>query len=186
MEIVYEIPVEACKSKIVFLEGILFFLLHVRVNEKIGSSQDCQMVYFQTKNPNLGKFWSVLQRKMMVNFMSIWSILLPFRIFYIHTAIWYVLWSFLYIFPVLVGCIKKIWQPWILGGIRLFDNRRLATAGQSPFRPKTFRTIFNPQNLVEVAPKNNRHKFICSNKNKHFKVTLGLNYKLKYKVLHIN
>jgi hypothetical protein len=24
-------------------------------------SQGCQMVYFQTKNPTLGKFWSVLQ-----------------------------------------------------------------------------------------------------------------------------
>jgi hypothetical protein len=33
------------------------------------------MVYFQTKNPNLGKFWSVLQ-----HFVAIWSILLPFRI----------------------------------------------------------------------------------------------------------
>jgi hypothetical protein len=25
----------------------------------------CQMVYFQTKNPNLGKFWRVLQWKML-------------------------------------------------------------------------------------------------------------------------
>jgi hypothetical protein len=36
------------------------------------------MVYFQTKNPNLVKFWRVLQRKMLVNFMAILPILLPF------------------------------------------------------------------------------------------------------------
>jgi hypothetical protein len=42
------------------------------------------MVYFQTKNPNLGKFRSVLQRKMLVNFMDIWSISLPFGILYGH------------------------------------------------------------------------------------------------------
>jgi hypothetical protein len=40
------------------------------------------MAYFQTKNPTLGKFWSVLQLKMLVNFMSIWSILLLTCIFY--------------------------------------------------------------------------------------------------------
>jgi hypothetical protein len=38
-----------------------------------GVAQGCQMVYFQTKYPNMGKFWSVLQWKMLVNFMSIWS-----------------------------------------------------------------------------------------------------------------
>jgi hypothetical protein len=44
--------------------------------------QGCQMVYFQTKNPTLGKFWKVLQWKILVHFMDIWSILLPFGIFY--------------------------------------------------------------------------------------------------------
>jgi hypothetical protein len=81
----------------------------------------CQMVYFQTKNPNLGKFWSVLQLKICTYFMTIWYILLPFRKF---IAIWYILWSFWYIFPVLVyvssfGIVfqfwyvapRKIWQP---------------------------------------------------------------------------
>jgi hypothetical protein len=32
------------------------------------------MEYFQTKNPNLGKFWRVLQWNMLVYFMDIWSI----------------------------------------------------------------------------------------------------------------
>jgi hypothetical protein len=34
--------------------------------------QGCQMVYFQTKNPNLGKFWRALDWKMLVDFMALW------------------------------------------------------------------------------------------------------------------
>jgi hypothetical protein len=58
-------------------------------------TQGRQMVYFQTKNPNLGKFWRVLQWKMLAYFMVIWSILLPICIF---RAIWSILWSW-FIFP---------------------------------------------------------------------------------------
>jgi hypothetical protein len=47
-----------------------------------GFNQGCQMVYFQTKNPNLGKLWRVLQWKMLLYFMSIWYILLQIGIFY--------------------------------------------------------------------------------------------------------
>jgi hypothetical protein len=47
------------------------------------------MVYFQTKNPNLGKFWKVLQWKMMV-FLDH---------FVYFTAKWYILWSFGIFFP---------------------------------------------------------------------------------------
>jgi hypothetical protein len=40
----------------------------------------------------------------------------PFGPFYNYLVyfmvIWYILWSFWYIYPVLVRCIKKIWQPW--------------------------------------------------------------------------
>jgi hypothetical protein len=39
------------------------------------------MVCFQTKNPNLGKFWRVLQGKIIVYFMDTWSILRYFVIF---------------------------------------------------------------------------------------------------------
>jgi hypothetical protein len=35
--------------------------------------QGCQMVCFQTENPKLGKFWRVLQWKMLVYFMDTWS-----------------------------------------------------------------------------------------------------------------
>jgi hypothetical protein len=59
---------------------------------RIGSRerQGCQMVYFQTKNPNLGKFWRALEWKMLVYFMVIWNILRPFRIYYGHLVIWYI------------------------------------------------------------------------------------------------
>jgi hypothetical protein len=40
--------------------------------------QGCQMVFFQTKNPNLGKFWRALEWKKLVYSMSIWTILGPF------------------------------------------------------------------------------------------------------------
>jgi hypothetical protein len=58
----------------------------------------CQMAYFQTKNPNLGKFWRVLQWKMLKYFMVKWSILWPFGILSSHLvyimAIWYIFPSF--------------------------------------------------------------------------------------------
>jgi hypothetical protein len=44
-------------------------------------------MYFMTKNPNLGKFWSVLQCKMLANFMA-------FGPYYYR-----ILLSFWYIFP---------------------------------------------------------------------------------------
>jgi hypothetical protein len=58
------------------LYALLEFLLDLR--------QSCQMVCFQTKNPNLGKFWLVLQYKMLVYFMVTWTILRSFVIFYGH------------------------------------------------------------------------------------------------------
>jgi hypothetical protein len=46
--------------------------------------------FFQTKNPNLGKFGKALDGKMCI-FMAIWNILQTFGIFY---DIWYLLCSF--------------------------------------------------------------------------------------------
>jgi hypothetical protein len=54
------------------------------------------MVCFQTKNPNLGKFWGVLQWKILVYIMTIWSILLLLGIFYGHLVYFLIIW---YIFP---------------------------------------------------------------------------------------
>jgi hypothetical protein len=39
------------------------------------NKQGCQMVCFQTKNPNLGKLWRTLEWKMLVYFMVTWNIL---------------------------------------------------------------------------------------------------------------
>jgi hypothetical protein len=49
--------------------------------------QGCQMVCFQTIDPNLGKFWRILQWKMLVYFIDPWSILRFFC---------YILWTFWY------------------------------------------------------------------------------------------
>jgi hypothetical protein len=56
----------------------------------------CQMVCFQTKNTNSGKFWTVLRWKMLVYFIALWHIL---RLLVYLTVIWQ-------IFPVLVSCSK--------------------------------------------------------------------------------
>jgi hypothetical protein len=57
------------------------------------NTQGCQMVYFQTKNPYLGKFWNVF----------LWNVM----------AISYISWFFdlFFTFWYNVGS-KKIWQPW--------------------------------------------------------------------------
>jgi hypothetical protein len=62
----------------------------MRLGKKTGNvdrstpDQGCQMVCFQTKNPNLGKFGMALEWKKLLNFMAIWSILWRFGIFYDH------------------------------------------------------------------------------------------------------
>jgi hypothetical protein len=73
------------------------------------SRDGCQMVYFQAKNTNLGKFWRALHWKILKCFMAIWNILQTFGIFYDHSVHFVFIWC---IFPVLVSCAKKeIWQP---------------------------------------------------------------------------
>jgi hypothetical protein len=71
------------------------------------------MAYFQTKNTTLGKFWRVLQWKMLGHFIAIWSTYL--------TVIWYIMRLFgifhgklLYFFPFWYVVPRKIWQPWLV------------------------------------------------------------------------
>jgi hypothetical protein len=56
--------------------------------------QGCQMVSFQTKNPDLGKFRRALDWKMLIYFMAVWNISQAFGIFYDHwvhfESIWYI------------------------------------------------------------------------------------------------
>jgi hypothetical protein len=66
--------------------------------------QGCQMVCFQNKNPNLGKFWRALDRKMFIYCMAIWDI---YRYLGYFMTICYILCSFGTFFPVWVSCTKK-------------------------------------------------------------------------------
>jgi hypothetical protein len=58
------------------------------------------MVCFQSKNPNLGKFWSAIDWKMLIYFMAVWNILLRFGRFSGHLVhfvfIWYIFSVFWY------------------------------------------------------------------------------------------
>jgi hypothetical protein len=54
--------------------------------------QGCQMVCFQTKNSDLGKFWRVVRCKTMVYFMDPGFILRSFVIFYGHLVKFVVIW----------------------------------------------------------------------------------------------
>jgi hypothetical protein len=56
---------------------------------------------FSNQNPNLGKFWIVLQWNI---FLDLWSIELPFRTFYGYLVYFEVI---LVYFPVLVCCANK-------------------------------------------------------------------------------
>jgi hypothetical protein len=62
------------------------------------------MVSFQTKTPNLRKFWSALDWKMHINFVAMWNILQALGKFYHHLAYFVLIW---YIFPRLVSRTKK-------------------------------------------------------------------------------
>jgi hypothetical protein len=74
------------------------------------AGQGCQMVYFQTKNPSLGKFWRVLQWKMGTGIFYVRPVLSNFRSFGIFngTLVCFVVFGiftpFWYILP------RKIWQ----------------------------------------------------------------------------
>jgi hypothetical protein len=73
----------------------------------VGPYQGCQMVYFQTENPNLDQFWRVLQWKMLVYFMDIWSILWTFGLFYGHFGLLY---GHLVILPIFYGHTYVLWS----------------------------------------------------------------------------
>jgi hypothetical protein len=52
----------------------------------------CQMVCFQTKKNNLGKIWGVLQWKILVYFIIIWSTLRTLEIVYGYWVYFVVIW----------------------------------------------------------------------------------------------
>jgi hypothetical protein len=66
--------------------------------------QGCQMVCFQTKNTNLGKFWRTLDWKMLKYFMGTWNSSWTVEICYDHLEHFVFIW---YLFLVSVSCTKK-------------------------------------------------------------------------------
>jgi hypothetical protein len=85
-------------------------------------SPNCQMVCFQTKKPNLGKFWRALEWQNLVYSMAIWNILRPFCTIYGHfvqfMAILLFSGNLVYFYPFWYNKQRKIWQPW-----RIFTHR---------------------------------------------------------------
>jgi hypothetical protein len=75
------------------------------VFKNCGTSQGFQMVYFQTKNSNLGNF-RVLQWKRFLYFTAIWSILQTFGTIYGHLVYLWVIWC-IYFPPFLYVCITN-------------------------------------------------------------------------------
>jgi hypothetical protein len=64
------------------------------------------MVCFQTKNPNLGKFWIALYWKMLIYFMAICNISMTFGVFKDHTYGTFCV-HLVHFFPILVSYTKK-------------------------------------------------------------------------------
>jgi hypothetical protein len=69
-----------------------------------GCENGCRLAGFETKIPNLGKFWMALDWKMLIYVMAIWNIFHTLGIIYDLLVHFLFIW---YIFAVLVECTKK-------------------------------------------------------------------------------
>jgi hypothetical protein len=72
--------------------------------------QGCQMVYFHTQNPDLGRFWRALEWNMLLYFITIWNILRPFVIIY-GRLVYIVFCHLVYFSSFGIFEPRKIWQP---------------------------------------------------------------------------
>jgi hypothetical protein len=94
--------------------------------------QGCQMVYFQTKNQNLGNFLGSCNGRCCI-FMNNWSILQPFGKLYGHlvqfVVIWYISPRFWYVVP------RKIWQPCRARDPDISDASQLIIGGVNALVP---------------------------------------------------
>jgi hypothetical protein len=98
----------------------------------------------------MGKFWSVLQRKMLVNFKAIWSISLPFDIFYVWSlgifcGLFGIFFPFWYVAP------RKIWQPCSKG------IRKRKKVGKNVSRFWHRKSYFSQRNHQSIAFQENRY-----------------------------
>jgi hypothetical protein len=86
------------------------------------------MVWFQTKNPNLGKFWRASYWKMFIYFMAVW-------IFYgdlgYFITIWYILYSLGTFFRFWCHIPKKSGNPALRPNFHLIKNWKGFAGGQA-------------------------------------------------------
>jgi hypothetical protein len=96
------------------------------------------MVCFQTKNPNLGKFWRALDWKKLIYFLAIWDILWRFGKFYDHLVhfvfIWYIYSGFCIMYQ------EKSGNPALMP-ILEFHNTKISKM------PKMFNSFDNPADI---------------------------------------
>jgi hypothetical protein len=92
------------------------------------SVQGCQITYFQTKNTNLGNFWSLLQWPFDLNCGNL--------VYFV--AIWYILWLFDILFPCCYVVPRKIWQPCVSVEETGYPRETLTL-----FEPRNSRHIFD-------------------------------------------
>jgi hypothetical protein len=92
-------------SLLMVYNSVVSYLIDFRQNSKVASCtySDCQMVYFQTKNRNLGKFWRTLQWKMLIYIMDFWSSFRPFDTVYGNFA-------YLVVIRCIFPCVGKLYQ----------------------------------------------------------------------------
>jgi hypothetical protein len=84
------------------------------VFSRLTDIRGCQMAYFRTRNPNLGKFWRNLELQMFIYSVCHYEY---------FTALWYILWHFgnfcgylVHDYPLWYVLPRKIRQPsWHLG-----------------------------------------------------------------------
>jgi hypothetical protein len=79
------------------------------------------MVFFQTKNPSLGKFWSALDWIMLKRFMASWNILRTSGVFYDHLVHFAIIWDIFSGFG--IKCQEKSGNPatYVKGEQRVFS-----------------------------------------------------------------
>jgi hypothetical protein len=149
--------------------GIFFAFWYVWTKKNLAtltynylSKQDCQMVYFQTKNLSLGKFWRALDWKMLIYFMVIWNILRIFGISYDHlehTS------DHLILFPALGSCTKK----------NLATLFRRKTSGRSPLLllARLFFQLCTVYNLPTLYPSGIRSHDPYNSRQRRFRVAIA-------------
>jgi hypothetical protein len=122
-----------------FIKQEICFSDHHNLGNKDETFQGCQMVFFKTKNPNLGKFaidnLSIFY-EYFVYLKAIGNILWPFGIFFV---IWYILWPFGKLFPVLVCCTKKNLATLFLSPLHKYNMKCRSRVVGSFFGIKTLR-----------------------------------------------